>query len=143
MNQKALIMKRIVLNLIIIVTISFALSWKVDAQINETFIGNWSFECLLAPAGFNEGLIEIKIDSVFTRYPGSDYRFSSIWVKMENDTLIFNVDINGEMVVCRLLAVEENKLTGTAGTMEDESALILTKKEDVPYYSVREVETRP
>jgi hypothetical protein len=135
-------MKRIVLNLIIIVTISFAFSWKLNAQVNEKFIGNWSFECLLAPAGFNEGLIEIQMDSVFTRYPGSDYRFSSRWVKMENDTLIFNVDINGEMVVCRLLAVEENKLAGTAGTMEDESPLILTKKEDVPYYSARDLETR-
>ena len=131
-------MKRIVLNLIIIVTVLFAISWKLDAQINETFVGKWSFECLLAPAGFNEGTIEIQLDSVFTQYSGRDYRFSSSWVKMENDTLIFNVDINGEMVVCRLLAVEENKLKGIAGTMEDESPLILTKKEDVPFYSARD-----
>jgi hypothetical protein len=136
-------MKRIVLNLIIIVTVSFTISWRLDAQINETFIGKWSFECLLAPAGFNEGLIEIQMDSVFTQYSDRDYRYSSRWVKMENDTLIFNVDINGEMVVCRLLAVEENKLTGTAGNMEDESPLILTKKEDVPYFSARDLETRP
>jgi hypothetical protein len=136
-------MKRIVLNLIIIVTVSFTISWRLDAQINETFIGKWSFECLLAPAGFNEGLIEIQMDSVFTQYSDRDYRYSSSWVKMENDTLIFNVDINGEMVVCRLLAVEENKLTGTAGNMEDESPLILTKKEDVPYFSARDWETRP
>ena len=136
-------MKRIVLNLIIIVTVSFAISLKLDAQINEIFIGKWSFECLLAPAGFNEGIIEIQMDSVFTQYSGRDYRFSSSWVKMENDTLIFNVDINGEMVVCRLLAVEENKLKGIAGTMEDESPLILTKKEDVPYYSVRDLQARP
>ena len=86
-------MKRIVLNLIIIVTVSFATSWKLDAQINETFIGKWSFECLLAPAGFNEGTIEIQLDSVFTQYSGRDYRFSSSWVKMKNDTLIFNVAI--------------------------------------------------
>lgn len=132
-------MKKIVLNLIIIVTISFALSWKLEAQINKTFLGNWSFECLLAPAGFNEGLIEIQMDSVFTRYPGSDYSFSSSWVKMKNDTLIFNVEINGEMVVCRLLAVDENRLKGTAGTMEDESPLILTKKEEDLFYSVRDL----
>jgi hypothetical protein len=131
-------MKRLVLNLIIIVTISFTFSWKVDAQIKETFLGKWHFECLLIPAGFNEGLIEIKMDSVFTQYSGRDYRFSSICVKMENDTLIFNVDINGEIVVCRLLAVSENKLKGIAGTIEDESPLILTKKEDVPYYSAKD-----
>jgi hypothetical protein len=135
-------MKKIVLNLIIIVTLSFAVSWKLDAQINETFIGKWSFECLLAPAGFNEGLIEIQRDSVFTEYSGRDYWFSSGRVKMEKDTLIFKVDINGESVVCRLFAAEENKLTGTAFTMDDKSALILTKKEVVPYYSVREWETR-
>ena len=131
-------MKKIILNLIIIVTLSFAISWKLDAQINEAFIGNWSFECLLVPAGFNEGLIEIRKDSVFAQYSGRDYRFSSIHVKMENDTLIFNIDVNGETVVCRLLAVEENKLTGIAGTIEDESTLILTKKDEVPYYSAKD-----
>jgi hypothetical protein len=131
-------MKRIVLNLIFIVTVTFAVSVKMEAQINETFIGKWSFACLLAPAGFNEGIIEIQLDSVFTQYSGRDYRFSSIGVKMENDTLIFNVDIDGEMVECRLLAVGENKLTGMACTIEDASPLILTKKEDVPYYSARD-----
>jgi hypothetical protein len=133
-NLKALIMKKLILNLIIIITISFAISSKLNAQINKTFIGKWSFECLLAPAGFNEGIIEIKTDSVFTQYAGRDCRFSSVWVKMKNDTLIFKVDINGERVVCRLLPVEGNKLAGIADTMEDESPLILTKKEDVPYY---------
>jgi hypothetical protein len=136
-------MKNIVLNLLFIVTLSLAISWKLDAQINETFIGKWSFESLLAPAGFNEGLIEIRMDSVFTQYSGRDYRFSSDRVKMENDSLIFRVDIDGEMVLCRLFAVEENKLTGTAVTMEDKSALILTRKDVVTYYSVREWETRP
>ena len=68
-------MKRIVLNLIIIVTASFIISMKTDAQINETFIGKWNFECLLAPAGFNEGLIEIQTDSVFTRYQGMENKF--------------------------------------------------------------------
>jgi hypothetical protein len=130
-------MKRTVLNLIIIVVL-FAISWKLDAQIKDPFIGKWSFECLLAPAGFNEGLIEIQKDSVFTRYSGRDYRFSSSRVRMADDTLVFNVDINGELVVCRLLAVKENKLTGKAGNKEDESPLILTKKEDVPYYFARE-----
>ena len=143
MNQKSLFMKKIVLNLIIIVTASFVISWKLDAQINETFIGNWNFECLLAPAGFNEGVIEIQTDSVFTMSPDMKHRLSSNCVKLKNDTLIFHVDINGEMVLCRLLAVGDNKLTGTAGSMEDESPLILTKKEEVPYYSSRDIETRP
>ena len=62
---------------------------------------------------------------------------------MENDTLIFSVDINGELVLCRLLAVEDNRLTGTADTLEDESALILTKREELPYYSASDRETRP
>ena len=136
-------MKKIVLNLIIIVTVSFVISYRMDAQINETFIGNWNFECLLAPAGFNEGLIEIQTDSVFAMSSDMKYRVSSNWVKMKNDTLIFKVDINGEMVLCRLLAVGDNKLTGTAGSMEDESPLILTKKVDAPYYSSREWKTRP
>jgi hypothetical protein len=57
---------------------------------------------------------------------------------MEKDTLNFSIDINGEKVVCRLMAVEENKLTGIAGTIEDESTLILTKKENVPYFSARD-----
>lgn len=134
----AIKMKRIVFKLIIIFTVLFTISWKLDAQINETFIGKWRFECLLAPAGFNEGIIEIEKDSVFAQYAGRDYRFSSVWVKMKNDTLIFKVDINGERVVCRLQAVEENKLAGIADTMEDESPLILTKKEDIPYYSARD-----
>jgi hypothetical protein len=131
-------MKKIILYLIIIVTLSFAMSWKLEAQINEAFIGKWSFKCLLIPAGFNEGLIEIQRDSVFAQYAGRDYRFSSSWVKMEKDTLNFSIDINGEKVVCRLMAVEENKLTGIAGTIEDESTLILTKKENVPYFSARD-----
>jgi hypothetical protein len=136
-------MKKIVLNLIIIGTVSFVMALKMDAQINGTFIGNWNFECLLAPAGFNEGLIEIQTDSVFAMSSDMKYRVSSSWIKMKNDTLIFNVDINGEMVLCRLLAVGDNKLTGTAGSMEDESPLILTKKADVPYYSSGDLETRP
>jgi hypothetical protein len=136
-------MKRIVINLIIIVTVSFMISLEMDAQINETFIGNWNFECLLAPAGFNEGLIEIQTDSVFTMSSDMKYRLSSNCLKMKNDTLIFHVEVNGEMVFCRLLAVGDNKLAGTAGSMEDESPLILTKKEDVPYYSSRDGETRP
>jgi hypothetical protein len=136
-------MKKIVLNLIIIATAAFVISSNLDAQVNETFIGKWRFECLLAPAGFNEGLIDIQPDSVFAQYSGRDYRFSSSWVKMKKDTLIFNVDINGEMVVCRLLAVAGNKLTGIAGTLEDESPLVLTKKVDVPYYSATDLQKKP
>jgi hypothetical protein len=136
-------MKRIVLNLIIIVAISFIISLKTDAQINETFTGNWNFQSLLAPAGFNEGLIEIRTDSVFTMSSDMKYRLSSNSVQMKSDTLIFQVDINGEKVLCRLLAVGDNKLRGTAGSLEDESPLILTKKEDFPYYSSRDRETRP
>jgi|WetSurMetagenome_2_1015567.scaffolds.fasta_scaffold434854_1 hypothetical protein len=131
-------MKRIFLNLIILVTLSFAISLKLDAQIKEAFIGKWSFECLLVPAGFNEGLIEIRKDSVFVQYSGRDYRFSSNWIRMENDTLTFKIDINGDIVVCRLMAVAENKLKGIAGTIEDESPLILTKKEVVPYFFAKD-----
>jgi hypothetical protein len=116
--------------IIIIVSVLSVISFRVDAQINEVFTGNWNFECLLAPAGFNSGLIEIQSDSVFTKYTGMNYRFPAVRVKMGNDTLIFNIEVNGGMVQCRLQAVDQNKLIGTAGTMEDEAPLILTKKEE-------------
>jgi hypothetical protein len=121
-------MKNKFLQMLLLVFALLSVSACVQAQIEKTFVGEWNFECPGAPDGFNTGIIEIKKDTVFTQYSSFTYKFPSTWVKISNDTLIYPTDVNGELVISRLVAKTFENLTGTAGTLDGLSSLILTRR---------------
>ena len=123
-------MKSKVLQLVLIITVILSESLPAEAQINGIFTGTWNFECSLAPEGFNTGMIDIQIDSIFTTYSSIKYRFPSIWVKIDGDTLNYIVEVKGENVLYRFYANGKDKLTGNAETPLGPSPLFLTKKEE-------------
>ena len=123
-------MKSKVLQLVLIITVILSESLPAEAQINGIFTGTWNFECSLAPEGFNTGMIDIQIDSIFTTYSSIKYRFPSIWVKIDGDTLNYIVEVKGENVLYRFYANGQDKLKGNAETPLGPSPLILTKKEE-------------
>jgi hypothetical protein len=123
-------MKSKILQLFIIATIFLTGSLSAKAQIKKFCIGKWDFECPSAPEGFNSGIIDIHKDSVFTTFVSATYKFPSIWVKVNNDSLNYKVDINGEEVLYSLKVENKDTLNGKAVTNYGESPLTLTKKTD-------------
>jgi hypothetical protein len=123
-------MKSKVLQLVLIITVILSESLPAEAQIKRIFTGTWNFECSLAPEGFNTGTIDIQIDSIFTTYSSIKYRFPSIWVKIDGDTLNYIVEVKGENVLYRFYANGQDKLKGNAETPLGPSPLFLTKKEE-------------
>jgi hypothetical protein len=105
-----------------------AISKPALAQVNKSIIGVWNFQCPSAPEGFNSGNIDIRKDSVFTTFISSTYKFPSLWAKTKNDSLIYNVDINGEEVLYSLKIEKNDTLNGYASTSYGVSSLILTRK---------------
>lgn len=121
-------MKLKALQFILLASFVFSFSKSSLAQINKSITGIWDFQCPFAPEGFNTGTIDIRKDSVFTTFISSTYKFPSQWVKIEFDSLLYNVDINGEEVLYSLKVENKDTLNGKASTSYGVSSLILTRK---------------
>jgi hypothetical protein len=116
------------LQFFILASILLLFSKTVDAQDNKVIIGTWKFQCPYAPEGFNTGIIDIHKDSVFTTFSSVKYKFPSMWVKNEKDTLSYNVDINGEQVLFSLRIENNDTLYGKARNVMGEGPITLIRK---------------
>ncbi len=130
-------MKRKILQLIFILSLSISGSYLAKAQVNESCIGIWYFECPYAPEGFNKGTIDIRQDTVFTTFASMAYKFPSSWVRENDDSLFYNVNINGDEVLYILKNSDNKMLSGEAVTSYGKSPLILTRKQNTELASSR------
>jgi hypothetical protein len=121
-------MKSATLRLFVVISVLLIASYSANAQINKTYAGNWSFTAPSAPEGYVSGIIELKKDSAIITFTDMSYRFPSNWIKVKNDSLLFETTINNDAVLFSL-KLDKKNITGNAVWSEGETLMILTKKE--------------
>jgi len=108
--------------------ILFSLSFSASGQVNTAQIGKWTFEAPNAPEEFNYGVIEFKKDSVLMQFTDSQYKLSSNWVKVKNDSIKYESSVDDTPVLFSLKVVDKQKISGNAVWEGGETPMILTRK---------------
>jgi|WetSurSiteA1Bulk_404760.scaffolds.fasta_scaffold19913_2 hypothetical protein len=120
-------MKNIYLRLFCLFLILMTRIFTANAQIKESCTGEWNFKCPDASEGFDSGIIKITIDSVYTEYPGIKHTFSSKRVELINNTLCFNVEIDGQQSLCKIISKDANIFSGYLVTKSGTFPIVLIK----------------
>jgi hypothetical protein len=123
-------MKRKIVQLLLIVSVSLIVSLSTTAQVKVAYLGNWSFVAPTAPEGYTYGIIEIKKDSINTSFTESKYRFPSIWIKVKNDSITYKAIVDGTDVLFSFKIENETNIKGNAVWDDGETQMILKKKKD-------------
>ncbi len=97
-------------------------------------VGKWKFEAPYAPEGFTAGTIDVGYaDNKYTAsmlFTTSGYSFNAEKVAIRNDSLFFNIWIEGTDVSVALKIEDKTKMTGNAVHYEGTVPLTLTKEEE-------------
>jgi hypothetical protein len=97
------------------------------SQIKEIYTGDWKFEAPNAPEGSQKGNVVIKTDAVVMSFD-EFMQFPSEWLKVRNDSIIYEVAFDDTTVRFSLKVNDTNKMTGKAVWDDGETPVILTKK---------------
>ena len=121
--------------LFLIMLVMVLLQATVSAQTNNLKndpAGKWLFEAPFAPQGYTNGIIEVsKTDNLFSAsmaFGGNENKYPGDKVKFANDTVSFNVYIEGQDVAVKLVFTEESKMSGKAIYTEGVVPLSLTRE---------------
>jgi hypothetical protein len=103
-------------------------SWPaVKSQIEENFTGKWKFEAPNAPEGSTQGNIEIKTNAVIMTFDDLT-QFPSSWVKVRNDSIIYETAFDLAKVQFSLKVIDKNNMAGKAVWEGGETPVILKKE---------------
>ncbi len=110
-------------------------TYSVSAQKTETKkdpLGKWLFEAPYAPEGFTAGTIdvarvekELKATMLFT---ANGYTVLGEKVKFQNDSLFFNIFMEGMDIAIKLKFDDEKSMSGVAVVPDGESPLLLKRE---------------
>jgi hypothetical protein len=121
--------KSLLFFLLLVIIMPINLSAQMN-KIKKDVKGKWLFEAPYAPEGYKSGIIEVTLTdnkySTIIVFNGKENKFAGEKVKFENDSLSFNVFIDNQVVVVRLMISEETKMTGKVVYSEGEVPLSLT-----------------
>jgi len=123
-------MKKIYIQAILLAAILIIGSFNANAQIKQQCLGKWTFETPSAPEGYTMGIIDLKKDSVIMEFTGNPSHYPSTWIKVRNDSLIYESDINGTLVRFSLKIIDNKTVSGEAVWSEGQTAMNLKKKEE-------------
>jgi hypothetical protein len=104
--------------------------YPLMAQQKVSFSGDWNFEAPAAPEGYNRGVVTFEKDSSFIIFSDGYYVYPSNWLEVKGDSILYESDIDGMIVLFSLKIDEKTKISGNAVWYDGESSLNLTKKED-------------
>ncbi len=94
-------------------------------------IGSWKFDAPYAPEGYTTGTIVVGFaeqkHTATMMFTGSEYKLAGEKVKIENDTLTFIINLEGQSINVSLKIESNTKMTGKAVYSEGEVPLTLTK----------------
>lgn len=99
--------------------------------VNQDVIGEWKFEALTAPEGYQKGVIVITennnvLEGVVKLDSGTDIRFSN--VSIEGETLKLGLYVEYEYVTVTA-KVEKGKMEGTVDSSQGKIALTAERKQ--------------
>jgi len=119
-------------NLLFVLFVMFLLSGSLclNAQDKESYQGKWNFEAPTAPEGYTSGVIILKNDSSRMQFTDGYYIYPSSWLKAKSDSIKYETNIDGEIVLFSLKIKDKNKIAGDAVWSSGQTVMILTKKED-------------
>ncbi len=123
-------MNRKIFQLFLLVPIFLFGSLSSNAQVKTVSVGSWSFEAPDAPEGFTYGVLDLKKDSAFMTFTNGTSRYPSSWIKVRNDSIIYESDINGTTVRFSLKIIDKQKIAGNAVWSDGETSMSLIKKEE-------------
>ncbi len=111
----------------LLLTSLLLISSVTKAQIKDNYLGKWNFTAPSAPEGYMNGIIELKPDTAIISFVNMPYSFESNWVKVRNDSLIFNTYVNSEDVLFSL-KLEKDNIAGEAVWMDGKTKISLTRE---------------
>jgi hypothetical protein len=123
-------MKRIFIQVILFTAILIFSSLNSNAQVKHEYLGKWNFETPSAPEGYTMGMIDLKKDTVIMEFSGNSTSYKSDWVKVRNDSIIYESDINGTSVRFSLKIVDTKTISGEAVWSDGQTAINLKKKNE-------------
>jgi hypothetical protein len=121
------------IRLFALLTIAFLCVITVSAQnkSKKDPVGTWKFDAPYAPEGYTTGTIVVglaeKKHTATMSFTGSDYKLPGEQVKAANDSVLFNIYLEGQDIKVLLKVESESKMTGKAVYSEGEVPLTLTK----------------
>jgi hypothetical protein len=124
-------MKRTILVILAISLLSVISASAQNSAAKNDPTGKWKFEAPYAPEGFTSGTIEVGFAE--NKYSasilfGSEYKIQGEKVTFENDTVNFNVFLEGNDIAIKLKMDSATKMTGKASYFEGDIPLTLTKE---------------
>ncbi len=103
-----------------------------DGQTGNYCLGEWNFRCPDAQDGFDTGIIRISCDSIVTEYPAMRCTYYSNRIEYNGDNLIFDIEINGQRMNCKLKITAEGILSGKLESENTSFPIILVKAIQCP-----------
>jgi len=125
-------MKKLI-SITVLVIICISVVSAQPANGGKDPLGKWKFEAPSAPEGFTAGTIDVGYaDDKYTAtmlFTTSGYSFNGERVAVRNDSLFFNIWVEGTDVSVALKMEDKTKMTGNAVHYEGTVPLTLTKEE--------------
>lgn len=116
--------------LAIIMLIAFSANAQTRTKLNP--VGTWKFEAPAAPEGYTTGTIVVglqeKAHTASISFTGSEYKIPGEKVKVDGDSLKFDVYLDGATINILMKMVSESAMTGKALTPDGEVPLTLKKE---------------
>ena len=101
---------------------------QLNAQNKTLQTGTYSFAAPTAPEEYSSGIIEFKKDTAFMQFTGTSYKMPSNWVKAKGDSIYFESNIDGTLVLFSLKIVDKEKINGDAVWQDGQTVMILKRK---------------
>jgi len=124
-------MRKIILLFMLLLSGTSIISAQTQEGTNSP-VGKWKFEAPYAPEGYTSGIIEFSLAedkySTSISFTGSGYTIPGDNIKVEKDSVIFSVYVEGNEVTINLKADSSIKMTGKAVYFEGEIPLTLAKE---------------
>ena len=115
----------LIIAFVCVITVSAQSTGKKDP------VGTWKFDAPYAPEGYTTGTIVVplteKKHTATMSFTGSDYKLPGEQVKAVNDSVLFNIYLEGQDIKVMLKLESASKMTGKAVYSEGEVPLTLTK----------------
>lgn len=113
-------------NMLILFGLLFSGISSYNFQIKDNYTGDWSFEAPDAPEGSTAGKIVIQANAVIMSFD-EDQEYPSSWVRVRNDSIIYQTDFDQATVLFSLKVNDESNMTGKAVWSHGETAIVLKK----------------
>jgi hypothetical protein len=127
------IMKKISLFILFFV-LGLSLLTAQNSQVKKSPVGTWKFEAPYAPEGFTSGTIVVaQTGQNYTTtlsFTGNENKITGDKVRLEKDSLLFSVYIQGEDVKVIVKIEEEAKMSGKAVYSQGEVPFTISRKLD-------------